>query len=242
MTPHWGLVRGIVGIIMVAGPWSADRTLGQNGIDLAGFSKLAMEELHLKAEMPSSPRPASGTVANSAGKGRVLRGLIVSDNMDSVDFMEIRRPPGRRMFLIMQWRYPQEKIDEVVRLPDAQRQQLEQLIRDFRSAEAPPPVEMTRVGEGDSATWHCEIPTLLPTDVGAAGRLIVDSTAEEQTTRQSILRIEQIFAAYAEILPPRRARPAAPLQINLFGAMQPFMFHRRTCWRREASFQPTPSN
>ena len=44
MTPHWGLVRGIVGIIMVAGPWSADRTLGQNGIDLAGFSKLAMEE------------------------------------------------------------------------------------------------------------------------------------------------------------------------------------------------------
>ncbi len=152
----------------------------------------------------------------------MLRGLIVSENIDSVDFMEIRRPPGRRMFLIMQWRYPQAKIEQVVRLPEAQRQQLEQLIRDFRSAEVPPPVEMTRAGEGDTATWHCEIPTLLPTDVGAAGRLIVDSTAEEQTTRQSILRIEQIFAAYAEILPPRRARPAAALQINLFGAMQPY--------------------
>jgi Protein of unknown function (DUF1570) len=222
MTPNWGLVRGIVGIIMVAGPWSADRTLGQNGIDLAGFSKLAMEELHLKADGPSRPRPASGPTATTADKGRVLRGLIVAENIDSVDFMEIRRPPGRRMFLIMQWRYPQAKIGEVVRLPDAQRQQLEQLIRDFTSAEAPPPVEMTRVGEGDTGTWHCEIPTLLPSDAGAAGRLIVDSTAEEQTTRQSILRIEQIFAAYAEILPPRRARPAAPLQINLFGAMQPY--------------------
>ena len=212
----------LIGMFMVAGPSVDHRALAQNGIDLAGFSKLAMEELHLKADGPSSPRPAPGLAANTADKGRVLRGLIVSENIDSVDFMEIRRPPGRRMFLIMQWRYPQAKIEQVIRLAEPQRQQLEQLIRDFRSAEAPPPIEMTRVGEGDTSTWHCEIPTLLPTDVGASGRLIVDSTAEEQTTRQSVLRIEQIFAAYAEILPPRRARPAAPLKINLFGAMQPY--------------------
>jgi hypothetical protein len=148
--------------------------------------------------------------------------MIVSENIDSVDFMEIRRPPGRRMFIIMQWRYPQEKIDQIVRLPDAQRQPLEQLIRDFRSREEQPAIELTRAGEGVSATWHCEIPTLLPTDVGAGGKLVVDSTAEEQTTRQSIVRIEQIFAAYAEILPPWHPRPAVPLEIHLFGAMQPY--------------------
>jgi hypothetical protein len=212
----------LAGLFLFAGPWADDRARGQNGIDLAGFSKLSMEELHLKTDGPMTPRPARDPAAKTPDKGRVLRGLIVSENIDSVDFMEIRRPPGRRMFLIMQWRYPQEKIDEVVRLPDPQRQQLEQLIHDFKSAEAPPQIEMTRGGDGGSATWHCEIATLLPADSGAAGKLIVDSTAEEQTTRLSILRIEQIFAAYAEILPPRRARPAAPLQINLFGAMQQY--------------------
>jgi hypothetical protein len=212
----------LAGVVLVAGAWTAQVARGQNGLDLAGFSKLAMEELHLKADKPTTPRTARDPARKTGDKGRVLRGLIVSENIDSVDFMEIRRPPGRRMFLIMQWRYPHEKIEEVVRLPDAQRQQLEQLIRDFRSREEPPPVEMTRIGEGDSATWHCEVSTLLPSDAGAVGKLIVDSTAEEQTTRQSILRIEQIFAAYAEILPPRRARPAAPLQINLFGAMQQY--------------------
>lgn len=186
---------------------------GQAGLDLASFSALKMEELHLKGAAQSS---------RSGDKGRVLRGMIVSENMDSIDFMEIRRPPGRRMFLIMQWRYPQEKIDEIVRLPDAQRQPLEQLIRDFKSREEPPAIDLTRVGSGDSATWHCEIPTLLPSDVGAGGRLIIDSTAEEQTTRQSIVRIEQIFAAYAEILPPRRPHPATPLEIHLFGAMQSY--------------------
>jgi hypothetical protein len=206
--------------ILVAGLSTASVVRGQNngsrvqtGLDLASFSVFKMEELHLKGASQTS---------RSNDKGRVLRGMIVSENIDSVDFMEIRRPPGRRMFLIMQWRYPQEKIDEIVRLPDAQRQSLEQLIREFQSREEPPAVELTRLGDGDWTTWHCDIATLLPSDVGAGGKLVIDSTADEQTTRQSIVRIEQIFAAYAEILPPRHPPPTTPLKIHLFGAMQPY--------------------
>jgi hypothetical protein len=214
--------RAITAIALFAllGAWSpsvgrgqSNDSRGQSGLDLASFSALKMEELHLKGNSQNS---------RSGDKGRVLRGMIVSENIDSVDFMEIRRPPGRRMFLIMQWRYPQEEIEEIVRLPDAQRQPLEQLIRDFKSREEPPAIELTRNGNGDSAVWHCEITALLPSDLGAGGKLIINSSADEQTTRQSIVRIEQIFAAYAEILPPRHPHPSAPLEIHLFGAMQPY--------------------
>ena len=62
----------------------------------------------------------------------------------------------------------------------------------------------------------------MPNQHGSCGKLIVDSTADKETTRRSISRIEQIFAAYREILPPRRTRPAAPLRIKLFGAMQQY--------------------
>jgi hypothetical protein len=40
-------------------------------------------------------------------------------------------------------------------------------------------------------------------------------------TRRSIVRIEQIFAAYSEILPPR-TRPQQPLRILLYGSMRDY--------------------
>lgn len=211
------LFCAILGLTSALGPTC--RSARAQGLDLKSFSSYPMEELRLKPEKKST---MAGTTAKPSDKGRVLRGLVVAENIDSVDFMEIRRPPGRPMFLIMQWRYPLDKVEDIVHLPEADRQALTKRVDSFIEGDRSAPIELSRVGEGDAATWHCEITTLLPSDSGATGKLIVDSTAEEQTTRQSILRIEQIFAAYSEILPPRRAHPAAPLQINLFGAMQQY--------------------
>ena len=50
---------------------------------------------------------------------------------------------------------------------------------------------------------------------------MLDSTADEETTRRSIVRIEQMFAAYCEIL-PRRTRPVSPLRVKLFGSMSEY--------------------
>jgi hypothetical protein len=184
-----------------------------------------MEELHLKAE--PGRRIATGPREASADMGRVLRGLIVGESADSIDFMEIRRPPGRPMNLIMQWRYPRDRIDDIVHLPDDQRKQLEQRIEEFKNRNSElegAPLALQRVGEGSAAMLHFEDPALLP---GPAAKLIVDSAAEEDTTRRSILRIEQIFAAYREILPPRAAHSPPPLRVRLFGAIQSYQAYLR---------------
>ena len=81
----------------------------------------------------------------------MLRGLIVSENLDSVDFMEFRRPPGRPMFLVMYWRYPQDQIEQIVRLPESERQQLIQRIADFKNNDKELPegkIDLQRVGTG----------------------------------------------------------------------------------------------
>ena len=44
----------------------------------------------------------------------------------------------------------------------------------------------------------------------------LESTADEEMTRRSIVRIEQLFTAYRQILPPRLV-PQTRLQIRLFG-------------------------
>ncbi|HEV3418492.1 MAG TPA: DUF1570 domain-containing protein [Pirellulales bacterium] len=209
-------------IVVLAG---AGSLWAQAGLDLAGLSKLPMEELRLKSDSKSDRPRGAGTFA--ADKGRVLRGLIVAESSDSVDFMEFRRPPGRPMNLVMYWRYPQERIEQIVRLPEADRQQLAQRIDDFKNRrqfenETLPAFDLHRVEHGNAVAWHYENPALFPAEPGAASKLIVDSTADEETTRRSILRIEEIFSAYREILPPRRARPAAPLSIKLFGAIQEY--------------------
>ena len=191
--------------------------------DRSGFRTFETEDGGIASQIGlEAPAGREDGSVKPAPKGRVLHGLIVAENIDSVDFMELRRPPGRPMFLVMFWRYPQDKIEEIVRLPEPDRQQLAQRIEDFKNREKTEPdfaIDLQRVEEGPTTIWHCEIATMLPADTGASGKLIVDSTAEEETTRRSILRIEQIFSAYSEILPPRRTRPAAPLHIKLFGAM-----------------------
>jgi Protein of unknown function (DUF1570) len=222
------LIDRLLGWLAIAGcsfcfAAAAISAAAQTGLDLAGLSKLPMEELHLKTD-PGS-RPASGPNRTGADKGRVLRGLIIGETADSVDFMEVRRPPGRPMNLIMQWHYPRARIDDIVHLADSQRQQLTQRIEDFKNRNVElegSPIALQRIGEGSAATWHFEDPTLLPGDRGPDAKLIVDSTAEEDTTRRSIVRIEQIFEAYREILPPRHTRSPAPLKVRLFGAIQAY--------------------
>jgi uncharacterized protein DUF1570 len=176
-----------------------------SGLSVANLSRWKFEELHLMND-------------------RVLQGLIVSETFDSVDFMEIRRPPGRHMFLVMYWRYPLEKIQRVVHLPADDRQQLIQRIEDFKHREQSEDeglskLSLRRTGKEDAPTWHYETGAWLLPD--KSPWLVLDSTAEEEMTRRSIVRIEQVFSAYREILPPR-TDPRRPLRIKLFGTMREY--------------------
>ncbi len=188
----------------LAQPGSPAAPAAQSGLNLADFSQWPFEELRVE--------PA----------GRTLRGLIVAENPDAIDFMEIRRPPGRPMFLVMHWRYPRDKVIAVKRLPEAERQKLAERIEQFKNRDRVEELGLSKIRldrSGADGSWHYVSPVwLLP---NGAAWLLVDSTADEEMTRRSIERIEQVFAAYREILPPRVAAQH-PLTIQLFGTMQEY--------------------
>ena len=49
----------------------------------------------------------------------------------------------------------------------------------------------------------------------------LDSTADEQTTRRVIVRVEQIFAAYRQMLAPRTLHPRPP-RLVVFNSMSQY--------------------
>jgi len=172
-------------------------------VDVPAISAWQFEELQLKT-------------------GRTLHGLIVAENPDSVDFMEIRRPPGRPMFLVMQWHYPLGLIAAMHRLSADQRSVLAQRIDDFKNRDEGDQVARAKIQLEQAkpdAPWHYASNYLPLPD--KSPWLLLDSTAEEETTRRSIERVEQEFAAFREILPPR-TRPSRPLTIRLFGTMEEY--------------------
>ena len=139
-----------------------------------------------------------------------------------VDFMEIRQPPGRPMFMVMHWRYPSQQILEMHELPQLDHQKLAAKIEEFKNRRLAEEsdlekIKLVEVSGSAGRYWRCQGAVWLLGD-GHAPWLIIESTADEETTRRSIAQIEHVFRAYREILPPRI--PAnAPLTIQLFGTM-----------------------
>ena len=59
----------------------------------------------------------------------------------------------------------------------------------------------------------------------------LESWTDEEMTRRSIVRIEQMFSAYSEIL-PARAKPAQPLRILLYGSMSDYSEYQKKLGHR----------
>jgi hypothetical protein len=128
------------------------------------------------------------------------------------------------MFLGMFWRFPTDKIDHLTRLAPLERKLLMSRVDSFknRSREEEAGVAKIRLerrGTDEERLWHYGSETWLMPD--HRPWLTLDSTADEETTRRSIVRIEQMFAAYSEILPPR-THPVRPLSIKLFGTVREY--------------------
>ncbi|MCA9268957.1 MAG: DUF1570 domain-containing protein, partial [Planctomycetales bacterium] len=55
----------------------------------------------------------------------------------------------------------------------------------------------------------------------------LDSTADEESTRRCVVRVEQIFRAYRQLLPPR-SQPQAPLRVMIFGSQDEYNDYLQT--------------
>jgi hypothetical protein len=153
--------------------------------------------------------------------GRSYRGLIKSVGDDRIEFADIRRMPGQKMFVTI-LSLDRPAIVRVERLEEAQRQELADRIKQFSSR------AQFEVGRMENIL-------LTSQGTGESRRLVYrgewfefESTADGQVTRQFIVRLEQMFMAFRQLLPPKRTTaPQQPLRIILFGTLAGYQQHLR---------------
>jgi len=151
--------------------------------------------------------------------GRVYRGYIESQDDYWVHITEIHRPRGRPMHLVIR---PVRRVPgmKVVRLPDQQRAKLRREIDAF--------VHRAKIEAADMKAVRLAIVTRGGTYFQHyRGKwFTLQSTVDEPTTRRLIVRVEQIFTAYRQILPPR-VEPARAMRLVALGSMDEYYRYTR---------------
>ena len=146
--------------------------------------------------------------------GRRYEGYIESEDDAWVHLIQIHRPAGRPMYLVIR---PIERaaVAAVVRLEPQRRAELRQRIDQFvnRARIEAGRMEAVRLGliSREGVHYH-----------RYRGKWFsLESTADEPTTRRIIVRIEQIFTAYRQILAPR-TESQRPLRLVVLGSMDEY--------------------
>ncbi len=146
--------------------------------------------------------------------GRSLRGLIESEDTAWVYLTEIRRPKGRPMFLVVR-PINQDLIKRLVRLDADSRKKLRQRIEQFKHRLRIEAAQMKSVRLGISKIGDT------PCRHYRGKWFTLDSSTDEPTARRVVVRVEQVFAAYRQILPPRTVA-ARPLQFVVLGSLDEY--------------------
>ena len=151
--------------------------------------------------------------------GRSFAGLVRHEEDRLVEFVEVGRKPGRPMYLLVRW-IPRGDIAEITRLQPRKREILTNNIAKFRNR--------TQI----TAALHSQI-ELAERQFGGHKYLYYRgpwfdfvSAAEQTLTRESIVRLEQMFAGFRTFIPPR-LQPAQPLRIVLLSTLDEYLDYQR---------------
>ena len=144
--------------------------------------------------------------------GRILRGLIESESPGAVEFVEVVQKPGQKPFIVIRTVEARDIADRRP-LPEAQRKKLIERVDRIRNRARVlrreiDAVRLARDGEG---CWKYTGP-----------RFTFISTADEQITRRAIVRLEQMFVAYRQVLRPQHTVPKRPLRFLFFGSLSEY--------------------
>ena len=147
-------------------------------------------------------------------EGGSYDGLVESMGDGWVYFIQIQRPPGKPMHLVIRT-LDSRSVGSILRLDEPERANLREQIGQFLNRAAIEAGRMEAVAlaplakEGNHYLHY-------------AGKwFTLDSTADEPTTRRVIVRVEQIFAAYRQMLPPRGRLPNLP-RLVVFNSMDQY--------------------
>jgi len=143
--------------------------------------------------------------------GRKLQGLIQGVTAARLDFLEVRRPTGQPTFLVKR-RLPGDSVLELRRLDPAEHNALAEKVDRFQNHSLEEIRNMAglalgRVLQDGASIWNYQNGPWFE----------LESQTDEELTRRAIVRIEQMFNAFAEILPPR-TKPSQRLRVRLFAS------------------------
>jgi hypothetical protein len=146
--------------------------------------------------------------------GTSYAGFVQATRQHEIEFVEILLPPGKPMFAVVRPMEPR-LVAKIVRLSAAEHHQLVERFQEFRNR------ARIEAGRMDAVTLTPEARQGTPCWSYAGDWFALESRADEGLTRRCVVRIEQVFRAYRQLLPPR-VQPAAPLRILLFGSMEDY--------------------
>ncbi len=146
--------------------------------------------------------------------GRVLQGLVESEGPSSVEFIEVRRPAGKRMYLVVR---PIDRgaISSLERISPAEQKQLRGRLEKYKQraqieGRRMEDLSLTSKRDEGGVVWEYR-----------GNWFTLQSTAGEQMTRRAIVRLEQIFTAYRQLVTPRW-QATQKVHIRMFGATEPY--------------------
>lgn len=146
--------------------------------------------------------------------GKSYQGLVAYEGASSIEFIEVRRPRGKPMFLVVR-PITRKSIISWERLTTEQQQELRARLQKFKQralieGRRMEDLALTATSQDGHTAWHYQ---------GSSFEL--ESTADELMTRRVVVRLGQIFTAYRQLLPSRFSG-AGKVQIRIFGSTQQY--------------------
>lgn len=142
--------------------------------------------------------------------GTNYAGLVQAESPNTVEFLEVRRLPGRPMYLMLR-PLARDDIQSLERLPVDAQAELRARLEQFRrrtliQGRTIGDLELTSNQQDGQTVWR-----------HTGEWFTLESTANEQMTRRLGVRLGQIFTAYRQLLPPRREAKDR-VHIRIFGS------------------------
>lgn len=147
--------------------------------------------------------------------GRIISGFIRHETKKAVEIVEVGWKPGVPMYLLVR-SLPRTTIKRIKRLEGAARRELEKRISRFRNRTriAAARIQEVELTSGKIQDWPCL--------VYEGPWFHLSSTADEQLTREAIVRLEQVIAGFRTFISPRK-RPTRPLRIIVLEKLDQYL-------------------
>jgi hypothetical protein len=141
--------------------------------------------------------------------GKEYRGLVQARREKEIDFAEIVQRPGKPMFAIVKG-IEAAQVAKVNLLPPAEHAELERKFHEYRHKAL---IEAGRMEEVKLAPLEADGHSY-QSYRGSWFTLL--STADEESTRRCVVRMEQIFRAYRTLLPPRLKEKQKEQELTIY--------------------------